>query len=282
MALATYLAMLDMTVVTVALPILTEDFGTIPAVSEWLILAYLLPLVGFSLPAGRWVDSAPWRASLTISLVGFAGSSVLVALSTTVGFAIAGRAVQGLFAALLFSLAPAVASTAVPPSSRGRAMSVIATVGPLGAVSGYAAGALILDSFGWRSAFYLNLPIAAAVLAIVLAVMPPDDGELRLPSRDMLVEGATLLLAAGTLLTGLSLAASRGLPWLALSLASLLPVAIWRLREPGRRAINRLSEPSVRQPHVSLLLETAAFGGASFVLPSCLARAPSGPRRRLG
>ncbi|HKX68296.1 MAG TPA: MFS transporter [Intrasporangium sp.] len=282
MALATYLAMLDMTVVTVALPILTEDFRTTPAVSEWLILAYLLPLVGFSLPAGRWVDTAPWRASLQVSLVGFAGSSVLVALSSSVGFAIAGRAVQGLFAALLFSLAPAVASTAVPPSSRGRAMSVIATVGPLGAVSGYAAGAFILDSFGWRWTFYLNLPIAAAVLAIVLAVMPADDRVLRLPSPDLLVEGTTLLLAAGTLLTGLSLAASRGLPWLALSLTSVLPLATWRLLEPGRRAIDRLSEPSVRQPHLSLLLETAAFGAASFVLPFLLGAIVGGSARTVG
>lgn len=282
MALATYLAMLDMTVVTVALPILTDDFGTTPAVSEWLILAYLLPLVGFSLPAGRWVDAAPWRACLRVSLVGFGGSSVLVALSSSVGFAIAGRAVQGLFAALLFSLAPAVASTAVPASSRGRAMSVIAVVGPLGAVSGYAAGALILDSFGWRWAFYLNLPVAAAVLAIVLVVMPVDDGGLRLPSRDLLVEGTTLLLAAGTLLTGLSLAASRGLPWLAVSVACVLPLATWRLREPARRTINRLREPSIRQPHLSLLLETAAFGGASFVLPFRLGASVVGSTRTVG
>ena len=98
----------------------------------------------------------------------------------------------------------------------------------------------------------------------------------------MLVEGATLLLAAGTLLTGLSLAASRGLPWLALSLASVLPIAIWRLREPGRRATNRLSEPSVRQPHVSLLLETAAFGGASFVLPFLLGASVVGSTRTVG
>ena len=72
MAITTYMAMLDMTVVTVALPTMTEDFDTSPAVSEWLVLGYLLPLVGVSLPAGRWVEDASWRASLLLATTALA------------------------------------------------------------------------------------------------------------------------------------------------------------------------------------------------------------------
>ncbi|MDV3222065.1 MAG: MFS transporter [Intrasporangium sp.] len=270
MAATTYMAMLDMTVVTVALPVMTDDFGVTPAVSEWLVLAYLLPLVGLSLPAGRWVDRAPWRTCLLVSILGFAGSSVLVATSQSAAAAIISRGIQGAFAALLFALAPAVASRAVAPTARGRAMSVIATIGPLGAISGYGAGALIVDSLGWSWAFYLNVPIAAASTAVVLAVMPAGRARLRPPSRDMGAEAALLLLAAGALLLGLSLAAAGDLAWLALSLAAILPLAIWTRGGPGRQATQRLGVPALRRPHLSLLLESAAFGGATFALPFLL------------
>lgn len=282
MALVTYLAMLDMTVVTVALPMVTEEFGTTPAVSEWLVVAYLLPLVGLSLPAGRWVDGAPWRASLQLSLSGFAASSLLVAVSPSVGLAIGSRALQGACAALLFSLAPAVAAAAVPASSRGRAMGVIAMVGPLGGISGYAAGAVALDSLGWRSAFYLNVPVTVVVLVLVLAAMPADVARLRPPSADMGTEATMLLLAAGAVFTGLSLAASGSLSWLALPLAAVLPLAVWARGEQGRRARDRLSAPRMRQPHLSLLLEASAFGGATFTLPFLLGAGGSWSARSVG
>jgi predicted MFS family arabinose efflux permease len=152
----------------------------------------------------------------------------------------------------------------------------------LGAISGYGAGALILDSLGWRWAFYLNMPIAAAGLAIVLTVMPASRERLQPPSRDMALEAVTLLLGAGGLLAGLSLTAGREAGWLGLSLAALVPILVWTRSEPGRAAIDRLRVPSVRQPHVSLLLEAFAFGGATFALPFLLGAGEAHASRSVG
>lgn len=75
MALATFMAMLDTTVVALALPVITAEFGTSPAVSEWVILAYLVPLVGLSLPAGRWVDAIGRRTAILFATCGFAAAT---------------------------------------------------------------------------------------------------------------------------------------------------------------------------------------------------------------
>jgi MFS family permease len=270
MALTTYLAMLDSTVVAVALPTITEDFNVTPALSEWLVLAYLLPLVGLSLPAGRWLDSAPWRECLLVSATGFAAASVMVALSPGAGWAIASRGLQGVFAAVLFAAAPAVASAAVAPSSRGRAMSALATVGPLGAMSGYAAGAFVVDNVGWPWVFYLNVPVVAGVAVIVLSVMPAESQRFSMPATDGITEAATLLLASGALLGGLAMAASRDLSWLVLSLMAGLPFAAWARSGPGRQTVSKLRVPRVARPHLSLLLESTAFGGVGFALPFML------------
>lgn len=161
-------------------------------------------------------------------------------------------------------------------------MGLVVAVGGLGAVSGYAAGALILDSAGWPWAFYLNVPIAAVSLAVVLAVIPADRHGLRPPTADMMTEALTLLVGAGALLSSLSLAASRGPGWLTLSLVSLVAGLVWARGASGRTAITRLRVPAVRRPHVSLLLESGAFGGAIFALPFMLETYLSGSTRSMG
>lgn len=270
MAATTFMATLDMTVVTVALPTMTRDLDVSPAVSEWLVLAYLLPLVGLSMPAGRWIDSAPWRPCMTVSLLGFACSSVMVGLSSNAATAIASRAAQGTFAALVLALAPAVVSKAVAPTSQGRAMGVMVAVGGMGAVSGYAAGALLLDTLGWPWAFHLNVPIALGVLGVTASVMPASRTSLRPPTIDMATEAVTLLLAVGAVLTGLSLAASHGPGGLMIALAAVAPALLWARSAAGRQAVARLRVPPVRRAHLSLALESSAFAGASFALPFVL------------
>jgi predicted MFS family arabinose efflux permease len=130
---------------------------------------------------------------------------------------------------------------------------------------------VVLDGWGWPWAFYANVPVAAVSAAIVVCAMPAGAGALRRPSVDVLVEAVTLLVAAAALLGGLSLAAAHGAAWLLLSATAALPTAVWARSGPGRRAVRRLAVPAVRQPHVSLLLESFAFGAATFALPFLLA-----------
>jgi MFS family permease len=129
--LAVFMASVDMSIVNVARPAIERDFEIATSTTEWIVLAYLLPLAGLALPSGRWLDSVGQRPALVISLTGFALASVAAGLAPSLAWLIGARLVQGTFGALLFSLVPVLAATAVRPQARGRAMGLITTLGPL-------------------------------------------------------------------------------------------------------------------------------------------------------
>jgi MFS family permease len=112
------------------------------------VLGYLLPFAGLALPSGRWLDTVGQRAALVFSLDGFALASVAAGLTPSLAWLIVARLVQGTFGALLFSLVPALATTAVRPEARGRAMGLITTLGPLGLISGPGLGGVLVDALG--------------------------------------------------------------------------------------------------------------------------------------
>src|SRR5215204_2713860 len=86
--LAVFMAILDMSVVNVALPVIENEFGTTTSVSEWVVLGYLLPLISLALPSGRWLDTVGRRPALAFSTGGFALASVAVGLAPGIGFLI--------------------------------------------------------------------------------------------------------------------------------------------------------------------------------------------------
>lgn len=264
--LCVFMAILDMSAVNVALPVIESEFDTTTSVSEWVVLGYLLPLIAFALPSGRWLDSVGRRTALAFATGGFALASVAVGLSPGIEFLIGARVVQGAFGAVLFALTPVLAATSVRPQARGRALGVVATLGPLGGIAGPSVGGLLVDSVGWPWIFFLNVPVSIAVIAIGLAQLPAGD-PLRLPDRTWLVEAALLAGATAALMLSLSLAASHGPGWLALALVAVpLVVAWWRL--PSSRTVSDLlRDPAVAAPHVGLGATSAAVGLVLFILP---------------
>jgi MFS family permease len=127
--LVVFMAVLDMTAVNVALPTIERELGTRTSVTQWVVLGYLLPLIALTLPAGRWLDGVGKRAALLFSVAGFAASSVAVGLAVDIGWLIGARIVQGAFGAILLALAAVLATIAVHPQARGRALGVVTTVG---------------------------------------------------------------------------------------------------------------------------------------------------------
>ena len=241
--LAVFMAVLDMSVVNVALPVIESDFGTTTSVSEWVVLGYLLPLISLALPSGRWLDGVGWRAALSFSCGGFAVASVAVGLAPSIGLIIGARVVQGSFGAVLFALTPVLAATAVRPQARGRSLGVIGTLGPLGGIIGPAVGGLLVDRVGWPWIFYLNVPVSVAVIAIGVAQLPPGRG-LRLPDRGWAADTALLASATAALMLSLSLSASDGPGWLALALAAVPPIAVWLRMSSSRAVRDLLSAPT--------------------------------------
>ena len=264
--LAVFMAVLDMNVVNVALPVIENDFGTTTSVSEWVVLGYLLPLISLALPSGRWLDTVGRRPALAFSAGGFAVASAAVGLAPSFGFLIGARVVQGSFGAVLFALTPVLAATAVRPQARGRALGVVSTLGPLGGITGPAVGGLLVETAGWPWIFYLNVPVSVAVIAIGVAQLPSGGG-LRLPDRGWVTETALLGSATAALMLSLSLAASHGPGWLALALAAVPPLMLWLRMGSSRAVRGLLRAPDVAGPHIALSCVAAGAGLTMFMLP---------------
>ncbi|GAA3608838.1 MFS transporter [Nonomuraea rosea] len=270
-ALAVFMASVDMSIVNVALPAIEQDLGIATSTTEWVVLAYLLPLAGLALPSGRWLDSVGRRPALVFSLTGFALASVAAGLAPNLAWLVGARLVQGSFGALLFSLVPALATTAVRPQARGRAMGLITTLGPLGLISGPGLGGLIVDGLGWPWIFFVNVPVSVLVMAVGLRMLPAN-APLRMPERQWFTEALLLSAAVAALLLALSFTASGGPVWMLLALIAVPLLVLW-LRMPVSSAIRDLFRvPGEVGPHVALTSAATAIGTVFFMVPYFMQR----------
>ena len=151
--LIVFMAQLDATIVLVALPSIQDDLGASTAATQWVVLAYVVPLIALTLLSGRWVDVVGRRRALGVGSAGFALASGLAGLAPRMDLLIGARIGQGAMAALLLALAPVLAVEAVTPGARGRALGVVSTLAPLGALSGPLLGGQLVDVGAGRGSF---------------------------------------------------------------------------------------------------------------------------------
>jgi MFS family permease len=251
--LAIFMAQLDTTIVLVALPAIAEDLELPRGAAQWVMLSYLVPLIALSLRAGRWVDRVGLRPALTLAVTIFAVASVAAALAPSTVWLVLARVGKGVAGALLLAAAPALAATAVRTTTRGRALAVVATLAPLGGMSGPALGGLLVGRWGWPSIFLVNLPVAAVVLVLVLSRAAPG-GPLRMPDRGWATDVLLLGGAAVALLLGLTPSDSGGLDALWLAPVGIALAALW-WRTAGARDLRAMLAS------VPLLAAHGAFAG---------------------
>jgi MFS family permease len=263
--LAVFMAVLDTTIIGVALPVIGRDFGKPPSVTEWVVLGYSLPMIALLLPTGRWLDTVGRRPALVFGTAGFALASAAAGAAQSIEWLIAARAIQGCFGSVLFAVATAIAATAVRPEVRGRAMGIIGTIGPLGGITGPPLGGLLVDTIGWPWVFYVNIPASIAVIAIGFAQLPAG-GRLRLPDRSWLGEAVVLGAAAFVLMLALSLGSHQPV-WLALIVVAVPLLLIWR-RMPASETVRSLFRaPGIIRPHLALLASAVSISGTMFIAP---------------
>ncbi|WP_078910809.1 MFS transporter [Streptomyces sp. NRRL WC-3742] len=271
--LLSFVAMLDMNVVNLALTDIATGLHVSAGLAQWAALGYQLPLVALLLPAGRWLDRVGTRPALLPAVTGFAACSALAAIAPWAWWLIAARLAQGAFAAVLFVLMPVLAATSVRPELRGRAMSVPATLGPLGAVTGPVVGGLLLDHFGWRAVFLVKLPVCLAA-ALIVHRHAPGNGRLRAPGRDSLGDAALIGAAVAAVLLGLTLA-PRAPQWLLLALPAAPLVLLWLRRPGGRPLAQLLHTGGTAATDASVLCLAAGFAACHYLLAQQL-RGPRG------
>jgi EmrB/QacA subfamily drug resistance transporter len=166
-SVATFMLLLDITVVNVALPSIREDLGASFTDLQWVVDAYALTLAALVLTAGSLADRLGRRRVFAGGLAIFTVASLLCALAPDPTFLNAARALQGVGGAVMFAVSLAlIAQEFAAGRERGTAMGLYgATIGVAVAIGPLVGGALT-DALGWESIFYVNVPIGVAAIAI--------------------------------------------------------------------------------------------------------------------
>ncbi len=164
-------AVLDQTVLATGLPTIARDLGSLSDVSA-VVSAYVVAATASTPIWGKLGDRHGHKRLLQIALVVFLASSALCGLAGDVTQLVAFRAVQGIGAGGLMTLAMAAVGDLVEPRERGRYQGYIAAAFAGATVVGPLAGGLLVEHAGWRWVFYLNLPLGLAALAALALRLP--------------------------------------------------------------------------------------------------------------
>jgi EmrB/QacA subfamily drug resistance transporter len=270
------IAALDATVVGIALPAIARDFHASVSSTQWVVDGYTLPLAGLLLLGGALGDAFGRRKVFVIGTIWFAIASLGCGLAPSAGFLIAARAVQGAGAALLVPGSLAIIQASFAKQDRARAIGAWSGLGGVATAIGPFLGGWLISAVSWRLIFFINLPAAAAVVAISVRHVP--ESRVPGPRQPLDVAGATTISLALAGITYGLIAASDGnwtsptvlgtlLPGVALlvgfcviesrSSHAMLPLTIFRSRQfSGANAVT--------------FVVYGALGGALFLIPVVL------------
>ncbi len=202
LGLATTLAIIDATIVNVALPSISTDIGLTLTQGEWVVSGYGLMLASLLISFGRLADRLGQRRVLLVGVIAFAATSVICALAPGAGVLIAGRLLQGAAAAAVLPTVQSLISSLYRGPALVTAFAVYgATIGTAAAL-GPLVGSALVDWFGWQSAFLINLPLAAVVVFGVLRTIPAVPGRETAEGADPLGQ-ALLFVGLAALVFGL-------------------------------------------------------------------------------
>ncbi|NMM85238.1 MFS transporter [Rhodococcus sp. SRB_17] len=223
---------LDTTIVNVALPTIGESFHVGIGGLEWVVNAYTLVLASLLISSGTLADRFGRRRVFQLGLVVFGVASIACALAPSVGVLIAARIAQGVGGSMLSPVALAiVVNVMTDPKERAKAIGVWAAVFGLSMAIGPIIGGVLIESFGWRSVFWVNVPVIVIVLMLTAVFVPesraPQPRRLDLPGQLLLVAvvgGAVGLLIEGPRIGWTSPSAVTGYIAVALALASFVAV----------------------------------------------------------
>lgn len=169
------MATLDSSIVNIALPTLTREFSTELSQVKWVVIIYLFIITCLLLPFGRISDQYGRKLIFQSGLLIFTIGSVLCGLSPTLFLLVMARALQAVGAAMLMANGPAVITSAFPSSERGAALGVMAMVVSAGLISGPSLGGLLITHFGWRTIFWVNVPVGLIGISMVYRFFSRDS-----------------------------------------------------------------------------------------------------------
>lgn len=261
---------IDGTIVATALPTMTRELHTSIGWTTWTITIYNLGQI-VSLPiAGRLSDGLGRKRMFLLYVAVFTAASLLAGLATNVYVLIALRFVQALGGGGLMPSTMGVVSDLFT-KERDRALGLVTSFFPLGALLGPTLGGFIVTYYSWREIFFVNVPVGAVLLTLLWLMLPAGRRtvRVRIDVLGAVLLGSTLL----AVMFGLNLFGDRGprspLPWLLLVLGAVLGAGFLLQQRRSEQAI--LPPPLLRRPAfavvngINVLYGAAAFGVFSLV-----------------
>jgi EmrB/QacA subfamily drug resistance transporter len=206
LCLGDLMIVLDATIVNVALPSIRGDLGFSEASLAWVVNAYLLTFGGFLLLGGRFGDLFGHRRLFLAGIGVFTGASLACGLSTSQGFLVGARAVQGLGGAVVSAVALSLIMTLFQePVERTKAMGFFGFVMAGGGSIGVLLGGVLTDALSWHWIFLVNIPVGIAVFVLCLFLIPGGRGQTasgRLDIAGAVTVTAALMLAVYAIVNG--------------------------------------------------------------------------------
>lgn len=167
LAMTSLVTAIDLTIISVALPTVEQDLSLSPSAGQWVVNAYLLSFTLLLIPGGMFGDRIGQIKGLNIGLVIFSLGSLMCGFAGDEKLMIAGRAVQGLGAAILMPCIQALVTRVAPEGQKGAAFGIYAGVSSVGLAIGPLLGGFLVDSIGWRWIFFINPIILLPLIGLV-------------------------------------------------------------------------------------------------------------------
>lgn len=269
LCLAQFMLIIDITVVQVALPTIGTGLDLDREGLTWVVTAYTLCFGGLMVLGGRLADALGARRTLLAGLAVFTIASLLCGLASTGALLIAGRALQGVGAALLSPAALAIITTTFDGERRNRALGVWAAIGGTGAALGVLLGGVLTAGPGWKWVFFVNVPVGLILLLAIPSLVPVTAGQRQ---RLDLPGALAVTLATGLLIYGLVAAGDAGWAAPATFLPLLGAVVLYAgfvLIERAAKAPLMRADTLARRPVISgtfvMLLATGLMLGLFFL-----------------
>ena len=274
-SLGSLMATLDGSIVNIALPAIQADFGIGLTTIEWVVVAYLLVVGSLLLPFGRLGEVLTFKRVYLVGFAVFTLASVLCGASPNVSALTAFRIVQGVGAAMIMAMGPAIVARTFPASERGRALGLNGISVSIGLSLGPALGGILTQVATWRAIFLINAPIGLFAILWAARVLPSET-----PGKGQSFDARGAALSGGALFA-LLLALSDGQQWgwtssaiVGLVIAfAILGVAFVVVERRSIQPMIDLALFKIRPFSAGLVSVVVAFAGlftATFLLPFLL------------
>ena len=222
-AIASYISTLDMSIVNVAFAEIAKSFpGVSRSTISWVVTSYSILYGSLLVVSGRLADRVGRKRLFQYGTVLFLVGSFVCAVAPAMGMLIAGRAIQGVGGAMMTPASLGLLLAAFPIEKRSQTVAWSGAIGALGVASGPTLGAFFVSTFGWRSAFWINVPICIAVIVMswrVVRESPKQAG-----SHPDVLASVLVTLSVASLVWSISRVESYG--WTHASVVALFIIAI--------------------------------------------------------